>query len=42
MNLSLVVCEHGARLSYEASARTLVVLDINGWKHQFSLKNITL
>ena len=29
----LVVCGHRARLSFqEASARTLVVLDVDGWK----------
>ena len=38
VRLSLVVCNHRARL-YEASARTLVVLDVVGWKYQFNVKN---
>ena len=29
---------HRARLS-EASARTLLVLDVNGWKYQFDARN---
>ena len=36
--LCLVGCDHRARL-YEASARTLVVLDVGGWKYQFYVKN---
>ena len=37
VDLCLVVCDHRARL-YEASARTLVELDVDGWKYQFKVK----
>ena len=36
----VVVCDHRARLSvYGVSARTLVVLDVNGCRDQFYVKN---
>ena len=41
MCISVVwVCDHRARSSpYAASTRTLVVMDVDGWKGQFHVKN---